>query len=212
MSEWLSLGEAVQYAADRGIGVDEAKITICTRIAQRRIKIDALSITAHQRGKLPAVYDLDIPGHLEPTDFDWDNSYTIGPRIWRFRDILGQPCESFHLRIRVLAAGINALFGPRATTVPERVTSTRADKPTAKRGPKKYDWDDVEQFLFRTMDEKGDFEEPNQTPDWNRQACAEEVVRQYMIRREDEVPAESIVRTHVVEIAASWRKKQKAEI
>ena len=106
-SEWLKLGESVQYAVDRGIGDVEAKLTICTAIAHRRVKITGLLMRPDEK---PApIYDINIPGYLEPGNFDWDNSYPIG-KLWEFRDILGQRSASRQILVKLSAADVYNLF------------------------------------------------------------------------------------------------------
>jgi hypothetical protein len=70
----------------------------------------------------------------------------------------------------------------------------------------KYDWASAEIVLFECLDERGDFDEPDQMDNWNRQRHAEEAVLDFFSKT-DRQPSESSVRKFVNSIVKKWRSK-----
>jgi hypothetical protein len=86
-----------------------------------------------------------------------------------------------------------------------RDESHRKSKAGAKPG---YDWPDVEQFVRRTLDSKGDFR-PWDT-EWKGQSALEREVVDYISRSGGGSPALSTIRANVVPMIGRWRAKNLA--
>src|SRR5262249_51611615 len=63
--------------------------------------------------------------------------------------------------------------------------------------PPDYDHDDAEQFVFKLLNERGDFTEFGQVDDWNRQRHVEDALRDYLSNRCGKEPSASTVRRMV---------------
>jgi hypothetical protein len=72
----------------------------------------------------------------------------------------------------------------------------------------KYDYDDVEQFVFQQLEQRGDFEEFGQMNDWNCQKHLEDAVRSYMSKPSREEPAPSTVRRYAKKATEHWRRSR----
>ena len=97
--------------------------------------------------------------------------------------------------LRFLKANVLECFPP---------TETSTAMP-AKRGRKmEYDWPDVREFVFKTMNEKGEFQEWDKESGWRCLADLERLVMSYM----KEKPAVSTVREHVSTYLKEWRADQ----
>jgi hypothetical protein len=76
-----------------------------------------------------------------------------------------------------------------------------------KKGAKpQYDWPDVKQFIYKTMNERGEFRDWD--VDWKSQAELEREVMQYLDNR----PSESTVRRRVTEALRIWRENPQARL
>ena len=71
--------------------------------------------------------------------------------------------------------------------------------------PPDYDHDDAEQFVFRLLDERGDFTELGQVDDWNCQRHVEDALRDYLSNRCGKEPLSSTVRRIVTKAIERWR-------
>jgi hypothetical protein len=78
---------------------------------------------------------------------------------------------------------------------------------SGRRGRKEeYDWEEVRILLTEALDQRGDFIETDQVPGWNRQAHAEELVKDHFNNR-DQHPSTSRIRDHVRKIVEDWRNR-----
>jgi hypothetical protein len=103
----------------------------------------------------------------------------------------------------------------------QTVLSARSVSPKVRRkaGAKaKYDWWAVTQYLFEQLNEKGDFDEPDQTNDWKSQADVVRSVVKYLEKhgpKDNEghpiIPANSTLNKRVSEMVAKWRRKQASD-
>ena len=75
-----------------------------------------------------------------------------------------------------------------------------SSRPGAKMG---YDWPDVRDLVFKTMDSNGEFNEWDVGNSWTCQADLERLVMEYLKNK----PSESTVRKHVKKFLAEWRAK-----
>jgi hypothetical protein len=73
--------------------------------------------------------------------------------------------------------------------------------------PATYDWDDIEQFVFRELDNRGDFRESNQVLDWRTQNDVIRAIEIYLnnLPCEAPVPAHSTLKPRVKDIITRWR-------
>ena len=78
--------------------------------------------------------------------------------------------------------------------------------PSFKRRGRKaqYDWTEARFVLRAALNQRGDFNEPDQMDDWNCRACAERLVKEHFAQK-DQHPTESLVRLHVTKIYEQWR-------
>jgi hypothetical protein len=69
-------------------------------------------------------------------------------------------------------------------------------------GPKtQYDWPDVRDYVFQTMNKRGEFHDPNIDSDGWYQADLERLVMRYL----ENEPSESTVRKNITQSLAEWR-------
>jgi hypothetical protein len=75
----------------------------------------------------------------------------------------------------------------------------------------KYDWSDIEQFVIKTLGEKGDFSDPDQADDWKSQNDLIEDVITYMERHmgAGNAPAESTLKLNIAPMVARWRQMKR---
>jgi hypothetical protein len=85
------------------------------------------------------------------------------------------------------------------------VSSWPKRKPAGGRSPD-HDWEDIRDFVFKTMDEKGDFEIG--LKGWQRQADLHKLICEYLSRRNKEVPGNSVLYKNVRAMLTDWRTKQ----
>jgi len=71
--------------------------------------------------------------------------------------------------------------------------------------PPDYDHDDAEQFIFKLLNERGDFTEFGQVDDWNRRRHVEDALRDYLSNRCGKEPSASTVRRMVTKAVERWR-------
>ena len=78
--------------------------------------------------------------------------------------------------------------------------------PSFKRRGRKaqYDWTEAQLVLTAALNQRGDFNEPDQMDDWNCRACAERLVKEHFAKK-GQHPTESLVRSHVTKICEQWR-------
>jgi hypothetical protein len=87
---------------------------------------------------------------------------------------------------------------------PTTVETSTAMPP--KRGRKmKFDWPDVREFVFKTMDEKREFQEWD--AEWKCQADLERLITAYMGKRQEH-PIVTTVRVYVSKYLKEWRAVQ----
>jgi hypothetical protein len=72
----------------------------------------------------------------------------------------------------------------------------------------KYDRVEAREFLFKLLDERGDFDEPGQIDTWCLQSHAEKAIREHFENIDGGGPKESTARAIVNEIVPEWRKLQ----
>jgi hypothetical protein len=94
------------------------------------------------------------------------------------------------------------------TTLREAESISTA-RPAGRRGrPPNFDWPDVEQFVFQTMNEKGEFNDWD--TEWKVQADLERLVAKYIETTCGDAPAESTIRENIGPMLRRWREQRKA--
>ena len=81
-------------------------------------------------------------------------------------------------------------------------------KSPQRRGPpQKYDWEDGKLFVFKELNDNGDFDDPeNQSPGWRSQSDLIDRLLKYMGRKdEDEAPGRSTAQGYVSGWVTEWR-------
>jgi hypothetical protein len=74
-----------------------------------------------------------------------------------------------------------------------------------------YDWEDVDLFVQKQLDEKGDFAESiNSVKGWRAQADLETLVEAYIEKQDGEAPARSTIRHRISPMIDKWRKQNPA--
>jgi hypothetical protein len=81
-------------------------------------------------------------------------------------------------------------------------------KPPKGRKPE-FDPEEAHLFVHREMDQRGDFDDPDQLDYWDCQARAEEALRDHLEKRSSRRPSVATVRRHVKAAAQDWRAKNK---
>jgi hypothetical protein len=71
----------------------------------------------------------------------------------------------------------------------------------------KFDWPEVEQFVFQKMDEEGDFREWD--TEWKCQADLERAVSDYVASKYGASPAESTIRSRIGPMLDHWRQHRR---
>jgi hypothetical protein len=71
----------------------------------------------------------------------------------------------------------------------------------------KYDWEDIESFVRKQLDDRGDFDDPkDQTVDWNSQNCLVRRVQEYCGRRGKDSPSDSVIKQRLPSMVDRWRE------
>ncbi|MDO8400583.1 MAG: hypothetical protein Q7T45_22450 [Bradyrhizobium sp.] len=135
---------------------------------------------------------------------DLDSFVTDGPNYWPVDAIGAGHGDGIRFKsVRVKSESVVATW--------VRVDASRTAAPPTPRGRRQiYNWEEAKQFLYRLMDEKGDYAEEDQADDWCRQADAERAVVGHMTT-DNKGPSENTVRVNVVKIVESWRELQRIE-
>jgi hypothetical protein len=75
-----------------------------------------------------------------------------------------------------------------------------------------FDWEEGRLYLYRLLDERGDFSENNQVDGWQSQADAENALLTHLTKKDrrgkQRSPSESLTRTHVTRIVREWRTQR----
>jgi hypothetical protein len=71
----------------------------------------------------------------------------------------------------------------------------------------KWDWDDIELFVCKTLDLKGDFADVDTTADWKAQNDLIASVMEYIDRRKGSGnrPSDSTIKNRIAPMVARWR-------
>jgi hypothetical protein len=100
VSDWERLSDSLARVTTTGAGENEAQFDLCRAIAERKIKIrghvekDLIKVFrfltdnsepswAEAAGEVREGVAMEIPGNLQPWDFDWQQSRPLNP--WRAR-------------------------------------------------------------------------------------------------------------------------------
>lgn len=78
-----------------------------------------------------------------------------------------------------------------------------------RRGRKSYNWKEAQKFVWKLMDEYGDFVQED--PEWNCQARLETKIQQHFMATIGREIATSTVRKRLPSMVESWRENKKAE-
>jgi hypothetical protein len=73
-----------------------------------------------------------------------------------------------------------------------------------------YDWEEVNLFVEKVLNEKGDFDDPKNAEDgWRGQADLERLVAKHIENTEKkDAPVHSTIWTHIAPVIAAWRQRQ----
>jgi hypothetical protein len=71
-----------------------------------------------------------------------------------------------------------------------------------------FDWQDIEQFVFKTMEERGDFDSGWQA--WRGPADLHRLICQYQEQRNEKAPEKSVLYSRIPKIIERWRAKNSA--
>jgi hypothetical protein len=77
----------------------------------------------------------------------------------------------------------------------------------------RYDWQDVEGFVFQELDNRGDFEHPDTTDDWKSQNDLIKAVLTYLEKRHGGAgsgPSPTTLKDRIAPMVTTWRAKQSA--
>jgi hypothetical protein len=103
----MSLADALQHVVKNGTNESEAKLDLCRAMADQKIDVRIrIATTGAYRnaqiymggGALPQVF-VNVPVHLDPSDFDWVSSRPLG--WWRID--VGKNCYFFPIDLIELA-------------------------------------------------------------------------------------------------------------
>jgi hypothetical protein len=75
-----------------------------------------------------------------------------------------------------------------------------------------FDWPDIEQFVFKTLDHNGDFDHIDAPDDWKSQNCLIKEVISYIERPGGKInaPSDSTLKARIAPMVARWRSKPPA--
>jgi hypothetical protein len=99
-------------------------------------------------------------------------------------------------------------------SIPECFDVETLHKPRKKGAGRRaqYDWEDVDLFVQKQLNEKGDFaESKNWVKGWRSLADLERLVEGYIERREGKAPARSTIRERIGPMIDKWRKRNSAD-
>ena len=221
--DWERLADALKRVAATA-DEREAKVDLCNALGDRKIKVRVRVSEAEpsQGGEIFGVGNVGVPPHLSPDDFDWGLSRPLKP-WW----VGPKPGQHYYWTGKELRLDFIELWRADVTTIfcveeisskygQERKEMARTPLPPAevpvearRRGAKsKFDWEDIELFVFKALDERGDFTEPRQADNWNTQSDLEKCVAHYIFDLTGKGPAESTIREHICPMVAKWRLAQ----
>jgi hypothetical protein len=69
-----------------------------------------------------------------------------------------------------------------------------------------FDWIDIEAFVFKKMDENGEFDKGS--PGWRGQADLHRLIDDYLRRRDEPVPGNSVLYERISPMISRWREKK----
>jgi hypothetical protein len=157
-------------ATERLFGNNYASAAAATKIDE--LPLDRVANSAEEirrrcaRGSLQATVD----GRL------------IAPIEWAQLSIVldcGVPSVRPRGQSSIPAATYSDVRFSRAQMLDEFKSQSGVPKPPKGRKPE-FDAVETYQFVFREMDQRGDFDCPDQMDDWNCQACAEKALREHL--------------------------------
>jgi hypothetical protein len=175
------------------------------------------SVESDQSDTIPSRY-FDIPRNLGDIDnsvaTDWDQ-YSDTDFCHGFP---GKHQEWFNVRVAGpqflswLASQLS--FGSDEDELAKKTHQEEMEAPTqlerSRPGAKpKYDWLDIQAFVFQMLDEKDDFKEWDTGDNWKGYADLNRLVVDYLERHgSSEVPSESTLKKRVRAMVAGWREQR----
>ncbi|MET4242723.1 hypothetical protein [Bradyrhizobium sp. RT10b] len=133
----------------------------------------------------------DWPARLTPDRVDWQASTIHG-----LHPVTLMETDLF-IEVSAAALGTGQQPGAASGRPVQRVGS-----------PELYDWDDIEQFIRREIDKRGDFAKPeNRQKGWRSQNDLIEVITDYLERRNESVPGPSRFKVKVASILIKVRNE-----
>ncbi len=68
-------------------------------------------------------------------------------------------------------------------------------------------WDEVEEYVRKMLDERGDPKDRNQELDWRTQADVIRAVEEYLDKRKEPRPAPNTMKAHIAPMIKNWRER-----